>query len=287
MADSDMRQVQTHQLTGVDAAMWQSSLRSKFWSKLAPFSPITVIKENAKKLKATIERPYPAIDFCFPRIAVSSHLRCIQQSSVTGNLVAFPSITVPSFELEQLFAPASVFENLFEPLARVRAYGKVYPTRSERISTEENGTASKRPQIHRDKDGYRKSFRIETSGDQRSGKLTKLDIMRIWDVVLPLLLPPLDFEFSDQLLLPSDLYPFQIDGVRFLAERDSALLADDMGTGKTIQTIIAMRMLFQTGLITSALSVAPLAVLKHWDKELFKWAEPFSGVRFGHEEETD
>lgn len=78
--------------------------------------------------------------------------------------------------------------------------------------------------------------------------------------------------------LPHELYPYQVEGVKFLAEHKEALLGDDMGTGKTIQTIVAMRILFQKGLIRSALLIVPPVLLKNWDEELEKWAEVLTHV---------
>jgi hypothetical protein len=42
---------------------------------------------------------------------------------------------------------------------------------------------------------------------------------------------------------PDSLFPYQVDGVRALLQRDALLLADDMGLGKTIQAIAALRIL--------------------------------------------
>jgi len=256
------RQTQWH--ASVNAAKWQSSRRYKLASRWAPFPQVAVF-HTAVELRASIERPYPAIDFCFPETSISSHFQGIQESSVTADQIIFPPVVVS-------------VSNLLELLARIRVYGKTYSSRSERLAGEQGGIGSKKPRIHRDKDGYRKSFKIVTYGDKRSGKITRRSEMSIWDAIFPLLAPPLNFEFRDQLQLPEKLYSFQIPGVRFLADNESALLGDDMGTGKTIQTIVAMRLLFQKGSISSALIIVPLVLLKNWDRELEKWAEPLSSV---------
>jgi len=105
---------------------------------------------------------------------------------------------------------------------------------------------------------------------------TTVKTLSIWDLILPLLQPPVLLEFPKFVHLPSPLYSYQVDGVRFLLDRESALLGDDMGTGKTVQSIVAMRILFQTGRIKSALIVCPLSVLRNWDRELEKWAPTLS-----------
>lgn len=92
-----------------------------------------------------------------------------------------------------------------------------------------------------------------------------------WDALWPLLQPPLNFSFPESLDFPSDLRPYQIDGVRFLADNDSALLADDMGTGKTVQCTAALRILAQKGKVHKALIVCPLAVLSSWERHIVDW----------------
>ncbi len=94
----------------------------------------------------------------------------------------------------------------------------------------------------------------------------------IWDFIYALLQPPLILGKTENLYLPHDLYPFQRIGIQFLMDNDSALLADEMGTGKTVQTIVALRLLIQKGKIRSALVICPLAVLRQWDEHTCDWA---------------
>lgn len=95
-----------------------------------------------------------------------------------------------------------------------------------------------------------------------------------WESLRPILEPPVAYNFGDTLdLLPQyEPYPYQWIGIKFLVDRESALLGDDMGTGKTVQSLIACRMLFQRGKVRKALIVTPLSVLTQWHRELEKWA---------------
>lgn len=63
------------------------------------------------------------------------------------------------------------------------------------------------------------------------------------------------------------LYPFQTMGAAWLITSGSAVLADEMGTGKTIQVLAAMQHIDSL----PALVVCPNSVKSHWAKEAAKW----------------
>ena len=71
---------------------------------------------------------------------------------------------------------------------------------------------------------------------------------------------------------PSPLLPYQREGVAALLSRKELLLADDMGLGKSIQTIAAIRILFHQQKIANALLVCPASLLIQWQREFAKWA---------------
>ena len=64
---------------------------------------------------------------------------------------------------------------------------------------------------------------------------------------------------------PGDLYPHQIEGVRFLGKRGRAILGDDMGLGKTRQAIVAMEQSAPDGPI---LVVCPASLKLNWKREI-------------------
>lgn len=68
------------------------------------------------------------------------------------------------------------------------------------------------------------------------------------------------------------LYPFQQAGVQFLYWAGSALLADEMGTGKTIQTLETLRLVqAKTGDALPAVVVCPNSMKGTWAREAKVW----------------
>lgn len=101
----------------------------------------------------------------------------------------------------------------------------------------------------------------------------------IFELLLPVLMPPATTEFVEELLFPAELYPFQRAGVKWLFENDTALLADDMGLGKTVQSITAFRALIRRSMALQALVICPKSVLTNWMRELERWAPELVAVR--------
>jgi SNF2 family DNA or RNA helicase len=88
--------------------------------------------------------------------------------------------------------------------------------------------------------------------------------------VVPLLLEP-------PRSLP--LFPYQIDGVKWLCSKRRAILADDMGLGKTLQAIVATRQLFFSNSIGSVLVVCPKSLIANWEFEITKWVPDLIHIR--------
>lgn len=139
---------------------------------------------------------------------------------------------------------------------------------------------------HRDSSHQQKSFlgRNEKAPQQSGSELRKAygqvvntaGVTRytfdLFDLLFPLLKPPLRIDGAGVLDLPNELYPFQIDGIRRLVKNKCFLLADEMGTGKTVMASVALRLLFHAGKVHRALIVCPRSVLGVWDSHLRDWA---------------
>ena len=76
-----------------------------------------------------------------------------------------------------------------------------------------------------------------------------------------------------------DLYPFQRAGVSFLTAAEQAILCDEMGTGKTPQTIRTLANVVRKGDNPfPAIVVAPNNMTLTWKKEFERW---YPGVKVG------
>ena len=75
--------------------------------------------------------------------------------------------------------------------------------------------------------------------------------------------PPFDHPRWD------DLSPLQKQGAYWLAKSPSAILADEMGSGKTVQSCMALNMIQPK----TVLIVCPLIVLESWEKHLKEWTD--------------
>lgn len=240
-------------------------LRLSVARRLAPFEDRAQIALNAEQL-GTI----PSISGSFAsdlqfvpvgrQVQIPTLVSEVQRPTALPLASDFRSVAEASLRLPDLMAPvdpslppAEVLSRLAVFLPSFRVEGKSYEV-SESI-----------PPV-----GVQPGSGSRQSAGGRRGAPGGIFVSK-WDALWPLLQPPLNFAFPESLDFPSDLRPYQIDGVRFLADSESALLGDDMGTGKTVQATVALRILFQKGKVSRALVVCPLAVLSSWESHLLNW----------------
>ncbi len=155
-------------------------------------------------------------------------------------------------------------EDQFKPLDRVKVDGTIFLRESSQPKQLGLGIS---PQ--QEEETVRQKI---ISPSQRKSTPQAPRGLNLFELLLPILLPPEGVANLEGLVLPSPLYEFQNAGVAFLGEMESALLGDDMGLGKTVQAIVALRLLVRTGRIRGALIISPKAVLPQWKKHLDDWA---------------
>lgn len=150
-------------------------------------------------------------------------------------------------------------EDYFRPLGRPAVDGTIYLKESVQeplpgFLQSERGPGDERVRI--------------TTPSQKQATTQGPQGLNLFELLLPILLPPEKPEILEGLLLPEPLYPFQNGGVAFLTSKEAALLADVMGLGKTVQAIVALRLLVRTGGIRGGVIVCPKAVVPQWKRHL-------------------
>jgi hypothetical protein len=160
----------------------------------------------------------------------------------------------------------TVSRNLFTPLPRPQILGEDYQRKGKRTPQPTLFPGIEKPQPHGE---YQKAYRrIKTTGTISTHTI---QMVTIWDQVYLVLLPPLNPDFVPQIDVVEKLWPYQRSGISFLVDHESALLADEMGTGKTVMAIVALRILFRLGKIRKALVICPVSVLGVWQEHLLEW----------------
>lgn len=161
--------------------------------------------------------PFPIVNTYEPFAAWSLSLFNINDYSYLISII-YPGI----LNVQDIFrlTQAYVSENLFEELKKLSIEGKKF----YRLFNSQTGKLQSLPKIRK-----------------ASSQIVGLDE---WDLLYPSLCPPLLFDFAD-IDFFQPLRNYQVEGINFLVQNTSALLADEMGTGKTVQTVNSLRILFR------------------------------------------
>ncbi len=164
-------------------------------------------------------------------------------------------------EIFQLFSSENIFEiseNLIKPLPDFDKIGKIYSG---------------------------KNIEELLKNDSKKTKKEKLKYknLSLLDLLKPILMPQIDFDIPSDLAFYKPLFNYQIQGIKFLITNKSALLADQMGTGKTVMSTTAMRILFIKGKIKKALIVVPSNLISVWEEHLNKWAPEIQSLTINEE----
>ncbi len=83
-------------------------------------------------------------------------------------------------------------------------------------------------------------------------------------------------------LLKTQLYPYQKEGIRFAFRAGKSIIADEMGLGKTIQAIGTAELMRKCHFISSVLIVCPTSLKYQWKKEIERFTDATAVVIEGN-----
>lgn len=99
----------------------------------------------------------------------------------------------------------------------------------------------------------------------------------------------LSAHYFKKIFYPKDfkIKPYQNEGIKWLQEQPGRLLADDMGLGRTAQSITAATNLITKNKIKNVLIVCPSSLMQNWSDELKIWAQSFKGYQISSSANDD
>lgn len=184
-----------------------------------------------------------------------------QASTSTSEELLDSSADVIGIDDSLLLLPPEIVV-VFEPIVRPCVEGKDYREQERAVHT-----------------GGRQT---NTGGGNRYGpRNPKVPVVDVFEQLRHILQPPILPPNGKPVIFPNGNkpYPYQLAGVNWLVEHEQALLADQMGLGKTIQAIIAIRVLFRKGELENALVVCPASMTNVWEREIKSWAPELRPLR--------
>lgn len=221
--------------------------------------------------------PQPNYDVASALIPLKSSIQPIDVNptmlmNLHGIDIDFKSVKVGVFD-SQIETTIKISSNLFEEitLGKLSIFGMNYANKHWRkIAMPKNDNAPEQ-KLEKSKEQKREGTFVEPKKLGRKSKVEQ-PMPSIWDLLFAVLQPPLTFGQSENLLLPNSPYPYQWQGIKFLMDNDHALLADDMGTGKTVMTTVALKILIQQTKVHHVLILCPPSVLYEWKRHIDDWA---------------
>lgn len=133
-----------------------------------------------------------------------------QPAEISANLIGlFPLLEAKTW----------VSENLFDPLSSSKSSGKKYSEQADKTQTQ----SSLFPELPApaQRSDFKKAYTRVKTPNSISTQTTQS--LSIWDLIYPILLPPLSFDFIPQLDVLESLRPYQKTGISFLVDHESAL----------------------------------------------------------------
>ncbi len=220
--------------------------------------------------------PQPSYDVASTAIPLKSYIsREINPSLQMGlfNLnMAFIPINIDAFDSRINSAEIKIFPIPFVALTQIKPniFGMNYADKHwHKILLPEEDSLTKEKVKGSNKERSEVFYDSKKRGRKSKNRQLHLSM---WDLLFAVLQPPLTIGQFENLLLPSSPYPYQWQGIKFLIDNDHALLADDMGTGKTVMTTVALKILIQQTKVHHVLILCPPSVLYEWKRHLDDWS---------------
>jgi SNF2 family DNA or RNA helicase len=288
-----------------------SRTKQRFAEKVAPIHQVELVRIGEMDLALSKPLTTTLTEFDFSRpllsqnftirdehitISADKDLNLLEKGGIWGQQLLeevklednkkfqFPPISIISETLQPILIP-----KILEPLEIYVHNEEDFQYHNEDMQIKPPGIAGKNYAKEKESaelnlfTGTTEDFnRAKSNGQKVERQYTKNEgsyKFDVFDIIFPSLQPPLGQTFNNPITFPHALYPFQVEGIQFLMEHKAALLGDETGLGKSIQTITAARVLFREGEITSACIVCPKAVMSDWEKKLWDWAPELKVIK--------
>ena len=209
--------------------------------------------------------------FTLPEIDFRSGFEPLSSRVFGTNELTFAHIQISENLIELFHLVKShtwISGNLFSPLLPPGKNGKEYTQKQEKAQKQHS--LFEEVPLANQTNGFQKAYKRIKTPNAISANTTQH--LSVWDLIYPILLPPLSLDFVPQFDLPHPLFPYQKTGVSFLMNNESALLGDEMGTGKTVMSVVALRLMFRLGKARRTLIICPVNLLRVWQSHLLEWA---------------
>ena len=241
--------------------------------KISPIQFPAISSFNLLDLEMSAPKMYLVGDILLQTSIIEDDLSEFDFKPLVKNVTLFDNAEILEFDLDDELSEINITDieiSSFEIIIGGKDYLKrILPKQTSLFSEDEIAY----------NDNSNNNLKIE----RRYKNSEELEPFNVFDIIFPSLQPPLGVNYNNTISFFKPLYPFQVDGVKFLNSNKSVLLGDEMGLGKSIQTITAARFLFREGKINSCCILCPKAVLTDWEKKIWDWAPELKVVKISGE----
>ena len=235
--------------------------------KVSPIKSPSISSFDLMDLEMSAPKVYSVGDFVFQSLLIEEDLSTFDFKPLLKEVKLFENLEISKFDLEvEQIEIIDIEIESFKIIIEGKDYQKrILPKQTSLFSENEVDIKS----------SSENKLKIE----RRYKNNEQLEPFNVFDIIFPSLQPPLGINYNNTISFYKPLYPFQIDGIKFLNSNKSALLGDEMGLGKSIQAITAARFLFREGKIINCCILCPKAVLTDWEKKIWDWAPELKVIK--------